>query len=311
MNPIMKLIALFLIIYIPIEAKNKICFIVNPFSGMGKQKKIEKLIKQNLDQNQFDYEVVYTKAPKHATTLSAEAIQNGADIIVAVGGDGSVNEVAQGMIGSRAILGIIPTGSGNGFARHFQIPFNPAEAIKVLNQRHDQWIDTVMINHQSYLGVAGIGFDANVSLAFSNLEKRGLAAYLRVIFNELPHYQPQEYHLIVDGTPMHEKAFLICFANTQQYGNNAFIAPNAKIDDGFLDLIIWKEFPPHAAPKLVHDLFTKHMENSKYTKTMRCQEVILKKPLNALHIDGEPMDCAEDVYIRILPSSLKILTPQK
>lgn len=296
--------------YKPLEAKTSICFIVNPISGMGKQKKIDRLIKKHLDHSQFDYKILYTKGPKHATSLSQDAAQKGIDIIVAVGGDGSVNEVAQGMIGSRSMLGIIPTGSGNGLARHFAIPIQPSEAIQVINQLHSQWIDTVRINNKTYLGVAGVGFDANVSQAFANLEKRGLTAYLRIIFNELPYYKPQNYQLIIDGKPINEQAFLICFANTKQYGNNAFIAPNAKIDDGFLDVIIWKAFPPHAAPKLVHDLFTKHLDDSKYTKTIRCQEVILKKPLNLLHIDGEPLECQEDVYMRILPSSLKILTPQ-
>ncbi|NGX50629.1 MAG: Diacylglycerol kinase [Chlamydiae bacterium] len=288
----------------------KVCFIVNPISGTGRQKKIKKLIKRNLDRKQFTYEILFTERSKHATELSREAVSNGAQIIVAVGGDGSVNEVARGMIGSNAALAVIPTGSGNGFARHFEIPTNPAEAIRVINQMNTQWIDTVKINQESYLGVAGIGFGADVSRAFSNLGKRGAAAYLRVIFNELPNYKPKNYHLIIDGKPYNERAFLICFANTQQYGNNAFIAPNAKIDDGFLDVIIWKEFPPHAAPKLIHDLFTKHLDDSKYTKTFRCQEVILKKPLQTIHLDGEPMEFDEDVYIRILPSSLKIITPQ-
>jgi len=312
MKPMIKLLLLLLVFYVPLEAKEtkkKVCFIVNPISGIGKQKKIEKLIKHNLNQKLFSYEVLYTKRPKHATELSRSAVLKGAHIIVAVGGDGSVNEVAKGMIGSNATLAIIPTGSGNGFARNFDIPTDPAEAIKVINRMHDQWIDTVKINQESYLGVAGIGFDADVSLAFSNLEKRGPASYLRIILNELPHYKPQNYHLIIDGKHHSETAFLICFANTKQYGNNAFIAPNAKIDDGYLDVIIWKKFPPHAAPKLVHDLFTKHLDDSKYTETFRCQEVILKKPLKTLHIDGEPMAFDEDVYIRVLPSSLKILTP--
>ena len=312
MKNLLKLLLLFLVCYIPLEAKEskkKVCFIVNPISGVGKQKKIEKLIKRNLNLSEFSYEVHYTKRPKHATELSHRAVLEGAQIIVAVGGDGSVNEVAQGMIGSQVALAIIPTGSGNGFARYFDIPTDPAEAIQVINGLHDQWIDTVKINQESYIGVAGIGFDADVSLAFSTLEKRGPASYLRVILSELPNYKPQNYELVIDGKPYKEKAFLICFANSKQYGNNAFIAPNAQIDDGFLDVIIWKEFPPHAAPKLVHDLFTKHLGDSKYTQSFRCQEVILKKPMHTLHIDGEPMDFDEDVYIRILPSSLKIITP--
>ncbi|MCB1107267.1 MAG: diacylglycerol kinase family lipid kinase [Chlamydiia bacterium] len=287
----------------------KVTFIVNPVSGLGKQRKIHKLVKRNIDRQKFEYEILYTAYPKHATELAKGAIERGSEIIVAVGGDGSVNEVAQGMIGSNASLAIVPTGSGNGFARHFDIPKDPSKAIRMINDLHSQWIDTVRINDEAYLGVAGIGFDANVSAAFANLNIRGPASYLLVVLQELPQYKPQYYDLVIDGKAFRKKAFLICFANSKQYGNNAFIAPNAKIDDGFLDVIIWKEFPPHAAPKLVHDLFTKHLDDSKYTETFRCQEVILKSPLQTVHIDGEPLHFNDDVYIRVLPSSLKIITP--
>ena len=304
-----KTLILLLVFCGSLFGKTKVTFIVNPISGVGKQKKIERIVKKNLNRKVFDYEILYTAYPKHATELSAGAIRRGSEIVVAVGGDGSVNEVAQGMIGSNAALAIVPTGSGNGFARHLDIPTDTAKAIQVINDQHDQWIDTVRINEEAYLGVAGIGFDADVSATFASFNIRGPASYLLAVLSELPQYKPQYYDLIIDGKPLHKKAFLICFANTKQYGNNAFIAPNAKIDDGFLDVIIWKEFPPHAAPKLVHDLFTKHLEDSKYTETFRCQEVILKKPLKTLHIDGEPLDFDGDVYIRVLPSSLKILTP--
>lgn len=302
-------IIIFLTLISSLEAKKKVTFIINPISGIGKQKKVEKEIRRYLNLKEFDYEILYTQRPQHATELSASAAKKGSHIIVAVGGDGSVNEVAQGMIGSNSTLAIIPTGSGNGFARYFEIPSDTRKAIEVINGMHEKWIDTVKMNDKSYLGVAGIGFDADVSRAFANLDIRGPASYLFVVLSELPLYKPQDYDLVIDGTPLHTKAFLICFANTTQYGNNAFIAPHAKIDDGYLDLIIWKEFPPHAAPKLVHDLFMKSLADSKYTETYRCQEVILKRPLHTLHMDGEPMEAQGDVYIRIFPSSLKIITP--
>ena len=308
---VQSLLILFLIPLPLLEGKKKVTFIVNPVSGTGKQKTIEKTIEHCLDQTRFDYEILYTKWPNHATYLSRLAISRGAHIIVAVGGDGSVNEVAQEMIGTNCSLAIIPSGSGNGLARHFHISSNPAKAIQVINEMHEKWIDTVKINQKAYLSVAGIGFDANVSHAFSNRSVRGLLSYFFIVLSKLPLYKPQTYTLILDGKPIHKKAFLICFANGQQYGNNAFIAPHAKIDDGFLNVVIWKAFPPHAAPKLFHALFTKHIDDSKYTESYLCQEVILKKPLRTLfHIDGEPMEeTADDVYIRILPSSLKIIIP--
>jgi diacylglycerol kinase (ATP) len=289
--------------------KKKVCFIVNPISGGKKEKKIKSLVKKHLDLSKFDYKIFKTQRPKHATVLAAKAEEKGFDLVVAVGGDGTVNEVAQGLIGSPLPLGIIPMGSGNGISGHFNIPADPKEALHIINSMHTQWIDTIRINQESYIGVAGIGFDAEVSQAFSELRSRGFAAYIKVVLSELPNYQAKEYELVIDGKLITEKAFLICFANSQQYGNHAFIAPHAKIDDGFLDVIIMKEFPKHAAPKLVHDLFNRQIETSKYTTVLRCQEVIIHKPLHFFHLDGEPMQFDEDVYIRVLPSSLKILTP--
>lgn len=312
MKRLLKLLCLCLCLFLggaKHPPKKKVCFIVNPISGVGKQKKLKPLIKKHLNRKRFDYKIFVTERPKHATELAEKAAQK-FDIVAAVGGDGTTHEVAQGLIGSSTALAIIPTGSGNGLARHFHIPTDPRLAIEVINDEHDQWIDTVKINQESYIGVAGIGFDAEVSHAFAELSKRGFASYIKVIFNELPHYQPQEYELIIDGKTVTEKAFLICFANSKQYGNNAYIAPHAQIDDGYLDVIILKAFPKHATPKLVHDLFNRHIEDSKYTRVMRCQEVIIKKPLEYIHLDGEPMQFSGDVYIRILPSSLKIITPK-
>lgn len=294
-----------------IPPKKKICFIINPISGAGKNNRVKPLIKKHLNLKCFDYKIFYTERPKHATKLAKIAAEKKFEIIVAVGGDGTINEVASGLIGSSAALGIIPTGSGNGLANHFKIPTDMRQAIEVINQEHNQWIDTVKINQESYIGVAGIGFDAEVSHVFSELSKRGFSSYIKVVLSELPKYQPKEYELIIDGKPLIEKAFLICFANSKQYGNNAFIAPDAEIDDGLLDVIILKTFPKHATPRLVADLFNQQITDSKYTIVMRCQEVIIKKPLHYLHLDGEPMQFDEDVYIRILPSSLKIIIPKE
>jgi diacylglycerol kinase (ATP) len=313
MNLLSKVVLAFLLLFeftqLAAQPKKKICFIINPISGTGKQKKIETLIAKHLDHSFFDYQIAYTKEPKHATILSREAVANLCDIIAIVGGDGSINEAAQGMIGSSAALAIIPTGSGNGLAGHFHIPLNPKKAIGVINKLHTQWIDTVKINEQSYLCVAGVGFDAAVSSAFAHLGKRGFSSYVRVFLNELPHYKPKEYELLIDGVSYKRRAFLICFANGNQYGNNAYIAPQAKIDDGYLDVTILKQFPKHATPKLLHELFHKKIDHSEYIETIRCQNVIIKKPSCHIHLDGEPMELEGDIFIRILPSSLKILTP--
>ncbi len=291
-----------------VEAKAKVCFIVNPISGVGKQKKIKRLIKTHLDQKKFDYEIRYTDGPKRAILMSQEAANEGFSIIVAVGGDGSVNEVAQGIIGTNSALAIIPTGSGNGLARSLNIPTDSKKAIQVINKCELKWVDTVKINENTYLGVAGVGFDAHVSQAFAMAHKRGFTGYVKAIFQELMTYHPREYELFIDGKREVKQAFLICFANSTQYGNDVYIAPQAKIDDGYIDISILKEFPPHAAPLVIHDLFNKKIETSKYFETIRCQEVVVTYP-SQIHVDGEPMRCKGDIFMRVLPSSLKILSP--
>ncbi|MCK4934029.1 MAG: diacylglycerol kinase family lipid kinase [Simkaniaceae bacterium] len=310
--PFRTLLFLFLFVTSMASAtpKKKILFIINPKAGISKKSTTEAAIVKHLDHDQFNYKIAYTKGPKDATLISNKAVLEKTDIIVAVGGDGTVNEVAKGLIATQSTLAIIPKGSGNGLARHLKIPMREKNAIKLINELHCKHIDTVRINDDSYIGVAGVGFDAQVSLAFEKFGKRGPASYLMVVISELQRYQPKEYELVIDGTLVHEQAFLITFANSAQYGNNVIIAPQARIDDGFLDVMIIKDFPKHATAGIVHELLNKKLDNSKYTKTYRCQEVIIKKPYSQIHIDGEPSSYTESVFIRVMPSSLKILTPE-
>ena len=281
----------------------RVCFIVNPISGIGKQREFEK----RLEGKPYEYDVRYSARPGHETELSRKALQEGYDVIVAVGGDGTVNHVAKALIGTDATLGIIPTGSGNGFARHLKISRNPRKALATIDKMRVKRVDTMRINDETYLSMAGIGFDANVSIAFSNQSRRGLASYLKVVLQELRDYEPQHYELIVDGKTINTHAFLITFANAAQYGNNIYIAPQAKIDDGYLDLCILKQFPPQAAPKIIHELLTKRINESEYVEAHRCQEVVIHAPKLQCHIDGDPRCFTDEVKITVLPSSLKVL----
>ncbi|MBI5273484.1 MAG: diacylglycerol kinase family lipid kinase [Chlamydiales bacterium] len=287
--------------------KKKILFIINPISGTGKQKKIETTIDETLFRDHFEYMTAYTKGPHHASMLAKQAVEDSIDIVVAVGGDGTVNEIAKSLIGSTTLLGIIPTGSGNGLARYLNIPLNLKKAINCINKLQTKKIDTVKINHENFISVAGVGFDATVGMEFSNFGKRGLLSYLKIIVQQLPFYEPKEYQLMIDGRLYKQKAFLICFANSGQYGNNIYIAPGAKIDDGFLDILIFKTFPPHATPKLLIDLINRQLEHSKYIEVIKCKDVVFQQPITQFHIDGEPLVLKEEVNIQIQPQSLEII----
>jgi diacylglycerol kinase (ATP) len=289
--------------------KKQIALIVNPISGGVDKEKLIDTIKEKLDQSQFDIQVLYTNAPQHATFLARQAVNKKIDVVAIVGGDGSVNEVGEALIGSQTALAIIPSGSGNGIARHLQIPLETNEAVQLINQGHTRTIDTVLVNNRHYLGVAGIGFDAEISWEFDQYGHRGFISYLLLTLKKLPSYRPQKYQLIIDGKEVNQRAFLICFANTSQFGNGAFIAPRAKIDDGLLEVVIIKKFPFYVAPRIAHQLFHHSLNDSEYVESLSCKEAILNQKNIRAHIDGEPVLFENGLHIKVVPTSLKVIIP--
>lgn len=289
--------------------KKKICFIVNPISGVGRQKIIEKLVDRSLDRTLFDYEIAYTKASKHATELAKQAVVNNCNTVVAVGGDGSVNEVAKGLLGSNTSLAIVPTGSGNGLARHLKIPLDLKKAMEVVNRSKEIKIDTIQLNEETFVNVAGIGFDAHIGWEFAKFGKRGLSSYVKVIMRELPKYKAQDYELIIDGKTIHQKAFLISFANGSQWGNNAYIAPLADTTDGLMDIAILKNVSFLSGVLIGYKLFSKTLHWSSYLEIIKAKEVIVKQKDTIAHIDGEPVKAGNTILIKVNPLSLRVIIP--
>jgi len=290
-------------------SRKRICFIVNPISGIGRQKVIEKLIYEQLNRSLFDYEIAYTKAAKHAMELSADAASRNVDIVVAVGGDGSVNEIARGLVDTKTVLAIIPTGSGNGLARHLNIPINIKKAMQVINSGKTITIDTVKMNNETFVNVAGIGFDAHIGWEFSKFGKRGFSSYLKVITRELPGYKSQNFELIIEDKSIFKKAFLISFANGSQWGNNAQIAPTANISDGEIDIAILKDFNFLNALRIGYRLLKGNLHQSSFLEIIRTTEVLVKQEGKIAHIDGEPIEIGKELKIKVNPSSLNILVP--
>lgn len=287
----------------------KIRFIVNPISGVGRQKVIEQLVSKKLNKNKFEFDIVYTKYPKHATELSSEAAKQKIDIVVAVGGDGSVNEVSRGLIGTSTVMAIMPAGSGNGLARHLKIPMNLVKAMQIINLGNETIIDTVKINDETFVGMAGVGFDAHIGWEFSKFGKRGFQSYLKVILREYPKYKCSDFELEIDGKKIQRNAFLISFANGSQYGNNAYIAPKALLNDGVVDICIMKRFPLRVVPHLVYRLFNQTMHECNFLETFQGREIILKQDCDIAHIDGEPIKLGKEMRIKINPLSLKVIAP--
>ncbi len=289
------------------ETKKKICFIVNPISGVGKQKVIEKLVEEHLNKTIFDYKIVYTNAPKHATELAKQAVKDNFNIVVAVGGDGSVNEVAKGLIGTNTAMAIIPTGSGNGLARHLKIPLNLIKAMHLINNGNLKAIDSIQFNDEQFVNIAGIGFDAHIGWEFSKYGKRGFSSYIKVIMREFPKYKAQDYELIIDGKSYFKNAFLISFANGSQWGNNAYIAPLADVSDGLMDIAILKNVTFINSLSIGYRLLKKTLLNSSNLEIIKAKELIVKQNNTIAHIDGEPIEVGNSITIKVNPKSLKLV----
>lgn len=290
-----------------ISKKYQVLFIINPHSGVEAKDHVILAIKKHLDLSRFDYQVIYTEHPKHAISLSENGVLNQLDAIIAVGGDGSVNEVGRALVHTDTALGIIPMGSGNGLARHLKIPLEISAAIECINQFNRKKIDTATINGEPFLGTAGLGFDAHVGWKFASFGKRGFFSYMQITANEFFNFTPDEYTVEIDGKQLKSNAFLISFANSSQFGNNAWIAPSAQIDDGMISVCVLEKFPALMAPDMIFKLFSKQLEKSKYYKVYKGKEIKIHHHRDIAHIDGEPIHVKEDLVIKVIPASLDVI----
>ncbi len=291
-----------------IKLKKRIIFIANPISGTQQKQKIIPLIKAHLSQDDFEYAIVHTEAAGHASELAADAVNMGYDVAVAIGGDGTVNEVAKSLINKTTALGIIPAGSGNGFARHLGLSMNPKDAIYQIAQMNIQSVDTAFLNQNPFFCTAGIGFDAHVSHEFAKQTKRGFFTYASVAQQLFKRFQPQVYELQVDMNKIQKEAFMITLANAAQFGNNAFIAPQASVQDGLLDVCIVKPFKPMDRFLLAMSLFNKTLHKLPFVEFYKAKSVEIKSSSKMLlHLDGEPRHGDTNVSFGIKPNSLRVL----
>jgi YegS/Rv2252/BmrU family lipid kinase len=292
--------------------KKKIRFIINPKSGARNKKHFSDWILQHTDRDLFEPEICFTEAPGHAAILSREAAENNYVMVVAVGGDGSVNETAQGLYGTGTSLGIIPTGSGNGLARHLRIPMDFVKAVQSLNHSIPFSMDSLRINDKLCLGTFGIGFDAHIAHLFAGAAKRGYSTYVKLVLKEFYKYPTYQYNMVVDGKSVVKEAFLLTFANSSQFGNNAVIAPFANVTDGKIDLVMVKKFPAIKAPQLIYRMMNNILFRSRYFESQHVTHAVVINS-NSLkgHIDGEPVSFSGNIEIRMVPGSVNILRPSE
>lgn len=285
-----------------------IVFIMNPISGTVSKHAIPSLIERYLDKEKFSYTIRETQYAGHATEIAKECVVEGVDIVVAVGGDGTVNEVGKSLIGSKTALAIVPCGSGNGLARHLMLPMAPSKALKVINECEIHDLDYGIINNKPFFCTCGMGFDAFISMKFAEAGKRGLATYLENVLKEGLKYKPETYEIEDETGTKRYKAFLVSVANASQYGNNAYIAPQASMSDGLLDVIIMEPFDVLEAPQVGIDMLNKTLDKNSKIKTFKTKHIhISRKEPGLIHYDGDPTTAEANIDISIVSKGIKMV----
>ncbi|CAN5352084.1 diacylglycerol kinase family lipid kinase [soil metagenome] len=292
--------------------ENKVFFIVNKYSGTGFQDSIEGRIIDACAKFSLEAIIEYTKSKGHATELARDAVGEGYSRIFALGGDGTVNEVAKGVANTFATMGIIPGGSGNGLARHLHIPLEIEDALKLLGRHSVINMDTLYINNHISVNVSGIGFDGHVAGQFGKDGKRGLIGYGKLVLREFMSFKEFPVELQLDGQPIKRTAFILALANSSQFGNNAKISPFASVCDQLIDVCFIRKVPITHAIGFAQKMFSGHMDRSAFVETMQGKKIMIefKEPM-PYHIDGEAMEPASKFDIRISPGSLKMVVPDE
>lgn len=287
--------------------KKKIRFIINPISGGVKKAKVPQMIEEHLDHTLFEYDIAITQYKRHAKAIAAESAREGIDIVCAVGGDGSVHEVGTALIGTKCHLAIIPTGSGNGLARHLKIPLKTPEAIRSINQMHSLRMDTILANDKAFLGVGGFGFDAFIAKRFDEYHIRGFYGYAQLIYEEYFSYNPPKVKVILPNETIKGKFLLSSIANSSEFGNGFVISPKSMVTDGQLELVLLKQFAWWRTMGILSRFFMKRIEGSRFIRIIPFTKarIILEQPL--AHYDGEPFEVRKEINIEIVPKSLSVL----
>lgn len=290
--------------------KKHLVFIINPKSGVKREKQVQQAIDKSLDQDRFTYELIHTEYARHGTELAKQAAEKGAFAVVAVGGDGSVNDIVAGLDGTDTALAIIPKGSGNGMARSIGVPLKTEEAIQVINRGNYINMDVAYANGKPFVSNAGVAFDALISKKFAKSVRRGLAVYSWLVTRHMWSYKEWEWDITIDGESFKEKAFIISVANGKQFGYNFQIAPEASWTDGLLDVVVIKKFPKFLGGALVLRAMVGTITKSPYVNHYTGKKITITNPnLCLMQSDGDAYDCINSIDFHVEPGKQVVLVP--
>lgn len=292
--------------------KRSIRFIVNPSSGVRKKIKMSELIEKEIDKALFDYEIIYTEYAGHATELALDAAEKGFDIVIAVGGDGSVNEVAAGLIGSSTVMGMLPAGSGNGFAMHLGWGRNIASVLHRLGDATIEQVDTCSLNGRPFVNLAGVGFEAEVAHHIKSDKNRGFKAYFKSSFGSFFSYKFKKYQISVDDEYIETEALNVTVANAPMYGYNFVVAPLAVYNDGKMEVMVIKRVPFWKYLTILPRFLNKTLHESSIVNRLSGErvEIVLSEPDYA-QFDGEGFAVNQKKLVfTVNPLSLNVLVPR-
>lgn len=286
-------------------------FVYNPFSGHNARS--PRTLRRTLDfiaTHRLDATLVVTAHPGHATHLARQAVAEGCTVIVAVGGDGTMNEVAQALVDTPAALGLIPCGSGNGLGRCLGIVGRGRDPFDVLRDGQPRLIDTGLADGHPFFNVMDLGFDADISARFARLPRRGLPAYVKTTLNAWRTFGPVPVTVRSDEGTFATDALMVAVANSNQYGNDCFIAPGARVDDGRLDLTVVKPVSFWQALPLARRLFAGNLDDCPHVHRLQSARFTIERAQPGLiHTDGEPREAGATIEVKVRPQSLRILAP--
>lgn len=286
----------------------KILAIINPISGISGKDKIPSMLAKAMQDTEYEVVVSYTKYAGHASEIAADALKEGISAVIAVGGDGTVNEIASSLKYTGVPLGIIPKGSGNGLARALDIPMSVKGAIDRIVEGNLKTIDCCMANEHPFFCTCGFGFDAQVSKDFADASHRGPLQYMITTVTTFMKYDAQHFRVTIGDETFEQDAFLVTVANASQYGNNAYIAPGAKLDDGLVDVVVIGPMPQIEGPKLAIQLFRGNIDSNERFCRYSAESLIVERDHEgAVHLDGEPVILPRKVEIKVLPGAIKVL----
>ena len=291
-------------------AKRKYLTIINPNSGTSRKTSIPELAYNILSENGSELYFVYTNEQGHVAQIIDDVATQGFDVVIGVGGDGTINEVADAVRPTDMTMGIIPMGSGNGLARSLDIPMDPEAALEVIRKGYIKRIDCCEANGVPFFVTFGVGFDAQVTASYDQKSFRGPLSYVLSTVDQFIKHKSSLYRLHLNGEVIEQKAFLVTCANADQYGNNAIIAPEAELDDGLFDVVVIRNMSLLKAPQVAIILFTKNINESASIDIYRTDHLVIEREEeDYAQVDGELLELGRRIEISIQKQQLPILVP--